>query len=291
MSMVYRTLNDFGNVINIDEITLGLILETILVMVIAYVIKRISPYIIRFKNNKHKEYIYNRNFKLIISILMLVVIFFIWSEYIKDAMVLFTLVVTVVLFSIRSFIFDFFCGVYIKFVKLIEVENRIEIDEVKGDVIKTSLLGFEVLEIDDSVDNGLSTGVIVNFPNSVIFDKPLKNYNKAFKYVWNELRVNVTLDCDLVKCKKTLYTILGSNEVIRNIPKKMERQINQIDYDYRIYYNKYDPIIYTRVVEDKIELTLRYLIHPKKARYVESVIWNKILEAYKNNEIELYKKD
>ena len=68
----------------------------------------------------------------------------------------------------------------------------------------------------------------------------------------------------------------------------MRNQINNISSDYRIYYNQYDPIIYTQVVDSHIELTVRYLIHPKKARFVNSTIWNKIIDAYKNNEIELY---
>ena len=65
-------------------------------------------------------------------------------------------------------------------------------------------------------------------------------------------------------------------------------QINNISSDYRIYYNQYAPIIYTQVVNNHIELTVRYLIHPKKARYVNSTIWNKIIEAYHNQQLKLY---
>ena len=69
----------------------------------------------------------------------------------------------------------------------------------------------------------------------------------------------------------------------------MKNQIKNIATEYRIYYNHYEPIIYTKVIDNHIELTVRYLIHPKKARYVNSVIWNKILEAYQKEEIKLFK--
>ena len=69
----------------------------------------------------------------------------------------------------------------------------------------------------------------------------------------------------------------------------MKNQIKNITNEYRIYYNKYEPIIYTKVDDSHIELTVRYLIHPKKARYVNSIIWNKLLESYQNNEFEIYK--
>ena len=67
-----------------------------------------------------------------------------------------------------------------------------------------------------------------------------------------------------------------------------KNQINYINSTNRIYYNKLDPIIYTRIVDNYIELTVRYLMHPKKARYVESEIWNKIYNSYKDNKINLY---
>ena len=69
----------------------------------------------------------------------------------------------------------------------------------------------------------------------------------------------------------------------------MKNQINNISNNYRIYYNKYDPIIYTQVIDNHIELNIRYLVHPKKARYVNSTLWNKIIEAYQSKEIDLYK--
>lgn len=70
----------------------------------------------------------------------------------------------------------------------------------------------------------------------------------------------------------------------------MKNQINEINPENRVYFNKYDPIIYTKIVNDHIELTVRYLMHPKKSRFVESVIWNKIYEAYQDNRIDLYLK-
>ena len=151
-----------------------------------------------------------------------------------------------------------------------------------------SSLNFEVLEISTKDDHGQSTGVIVTFPNSVVFSEPVRNLNKGFKYVWDELTVKVTMDSDLVKNKQELYKIVNNIEIIKNIPKKMKAQINDINTTNRVYFNKYDPTIYTKIVGDHIELTIRYLMHPKKGRYVESVIWNKILEKYKEGEFGLY---
>ena len=151
-------------------------------------------------------------------------------------------------------------------------------------------MNFEVLEISNRDEGEQSTGVIIHIPNSTIFTSPLKNYTKVFKYVWNEITVKIPLDANLNKTKSELYRIINTNEVVKQVPQKMENQINNAITDYRIFYNKLKPIIYTKVVDDHIELSVRYLVHPKKARNVESDIWNKILAAKNKNKIELYNK-
>ena len=190
--------------------------------------------------------------------------------------------------ALREIILNFFCGIYIKVKKPFQVEDRIEVKDIKGDVMNISSLNFEVLEISNKEEHGQSTGVIVTFPNSIVCSEPVRNLNKGFKYVWDELTVKVPIDCDLAKNKQELYKIVNNIEIIRNIPKKMKSQINDINTTNRVYFNKYDPTIYTKIVDDHIELTIRYLMHPKKGRFVESVIWNKILEAYKEGNIDLF---
>ena len=151
-----------------------------------------------------------------------------------------------------------------------------------------SSLNFEVLEVSNKDEHGQSTGVVITFPNSIVFSKAIKNINKGFKYIWDELTVNVKMDCDLVKNKQELYKIVNNLEVVKNIPKKMKEEVDIVNQTNRVYFNKYDPIIYTKLVDNHIELTIRYLMHPKKSRYVESVIWNKIYLSYKEGIIDLY---
>ena len=154
--------------------------------------------------------------------------------------------------------------------------------------MNVSMLSFEVLEVSTKEENGQSTGVVVTFPNSIIFTTPVKNINKGFKYVWNELVIKVKLDCDLPKNKQEIYKIVNGLETIKSIPRKMKNQIDHANTTNRVYYNKYEPIVYTKIVDDHIELTVRYLMHPKKAKYIESVIWNKIYLAYKDGKMDLY---
>ena len=278
-----KYIEKISKLFNIDEIYIGLILKTIIIIFLILVVEKIGIRIIKRTRDSKKKY------KLIIRIIILSAIIIVWGKYIKNFLTLISLVSAAFTIAIRDLIFNFFCGIYIKIVKPFIVEDRIEINGYKGDVVNINTMNFEILEVSNVDTTGQSTGIIIHLPNSIIFNYPLKNYNKAFKYIWDEITIRIPLDYDVNKAKKVLYKIVNSNEIIKKIPPKLKKQINNVSNSYRIYYNQYDPIIYTKINEDHIELQIRYLIHPKKARYVESIISSDILLAYKNGEIEIYK--
>lgn len=284
-----KYIEKISKLFNIDEIYIGLILKTIIIIFLILVVEKIGIRIIKRTRDSKKEYNYTKKYKLIIRIIILSAIIIVWGKYIKNFLTLISLVSAAFTIAIRDLIFNFFCGIYIKIVKPFVVEDRIEINGYKGDVVNINTMNFEILEVSNVYTTGQSTGIIIHLPNSIIFNYPLKNYNKAFKYIWDEITIRIPLDYDVNKAKKVLYKIVNSNEIIKKIPPKLKKQINNVSNSYRIYYNQYDPIIYTKINEDHIELQIRYLIHPKKARYVESIISSNILLAYKNGEIEIYK--
>ena len=272
----------------IDKTYISLVLSTTIVIILFSFFKRIGRKTIKKKIEGRKEYLINHAMQIILNVAEVIFLLFIWGDYIQNLMTLISVTSAAMTIALREIILNFFCGIYIKVKKPFQVEDRIEVKDIKGDVMNISSLNFEVLEISNKEEHGQSTGVIVTFPNSIVCSEPVRNLNKGFKYVWDELTVKVPIDCDLAKNKQELYKIVNNIEIIRNIPKKMKSQINDINTTNRVYFNKYDPTIYTKIVDDHIELTIRYLMHPKKGRFVESVIWNKILEAYKEGNIDLF---
>lgn len=291
MKLLDNFYNYLSQITTIDKLYINLLLPTLITIIIFMVLKKIGRKLIQTKTNGRREYLINQTYQLILNIVEILCLLLIWEQYIKNLLTLISIISAAMTIALRELIVNFFCGIYIKVKKIFKVEDRIQVDDIKGDVMSISAFNFEVLEISTKEENGQSTGVVVTFPNSVIFSKPIKNINKGFKYVWNELKIKIKLDCDLVKNKQEIYKIVNNIEIIKNIPKKMQYQINDINTTNRVYFNKYEPIIYTKIVDNHIELTLRYLMHPKKARYVESIIWNKIYLSYKSKKIDLYTKE
>ena len=235
-----------------------------------------------------KKYFRNRMLKIALNIISIILVILLWGHRISGMVTIISFLSAGIAIAVKEIIFDFFAGVYINMKKIFELEDRVEINGIKGDVVNFRSLGFEVIEVGDRVHAEQSTGRIIHIPNSFVFLYSLKNYTKAFKYIWDEITVKVPLDADIEKTKEVLYDIVNSNEILETIPKKMEDAVADVTVEYRIYYNYLDPIIYTEIVDSHVELYIRYIVHPKKSRIVEDEIYLKILEEYKKGNIKLY---
>lgn len=274
----------------IDKEYIKLTIVTILILLIAEILKWIvkNTYAHMPMSDK-KKFFRNRKFRIIITVVSIIVILLAWGEKLNGIITIVSFVSAGIAIAIREIIFNFFAGIYIRVRKPFYVEDRIEIDDIKGDVINTHALSFEMLEVGERNDGEQSTGRIVHIPNSYVFTKTLKNYTKAFKYIWDEIKIELDLDADIDATKEKIYDILFENSELQETPKKMEDAVDEAILEYRIYYNNLEPIIYTTIKDSHVELQLRYLVHPKKARNVQDEIVLKILEENKKGSIKLYK--
>src|ERR1700684_2594474 len=95
-----------------------------------------------------------------------------------------------------------FAGAFsIGFSKLYAVGDRVQIGETRGDVIDIGLLRTTLMETGDWVNRDLYNGRLVRIPNSLVFKASVFNYSQGFRFVWDEIKVvlSVTSDCQLAK--------------------------------------------------------------------------------------------
>lgn len=274
----------FTNYFHIKNIYIINIIYSLLFFLILKIFRYIFDCInLKFNKDEKNLYITTRRNKTVLRIIYFFIIFFIWKEEIRDIITFISFVSAAITLAIRDIIYNYFCGIYIKFMKPIKIEDRIQIGNIIGDVINTRSLFFEILEVNPNTNQ--STGKIIYVPNSQIFSETIKNYNTAFKYIWHELEINITIDSNIDLAKEIILNILNSNETINEIPKKMQREIKKSHAEYRIYFNKFTPIVYTSINDNKIVLSARFLMHPKKIRIVESEIYEKLISEFKKNNI------
>ena len=291
MKLYEEICSTLAKATTLEEKYIVLLLTSLVVIFIFRILKVLGKKVIQKITTGRREFVSNQAYQVTLNILEILVFIFLFDDYIKGLMTFISVISAAMTIALRDFILNFFCGIYIKFKKPFKVEDRIQIEDTKGDVMSISVFSFEILEVSTKEDNGQSTGIVIHYPNSIIVSKPVKNINKGFKYIWDEIVVKISLESDLENDKKEIYKIVNSLDTIKSIPKKMKNLITDVNTTNRIYFNKFDPIIYTKIVDDHVELNVRFLMHPKKARYIESVIWDKIYLAYKAKKINLYTGD
>ncbi|VAX15151.1 MscS Mechanosensitive ion channel [hydrothermal vent metagenome] len=158
------------------------------------------------------------------------------------------------------------------------VGDRVQIDDVTGDVIDIRLFQFSVMEIGNWVDADQSTGRIVHIPNGLIFTKWQANFTAGFEYIWNEIPVLVTFESDWKKAKQILSEVL--NKHASNLSKETQRQIREASKKFMIIYKTLTPIVYTSVKDSGVLLSMRFLCHVKQRRGIEQIIWEEILDRF-----------
>ncbi|MDX1530024.1 MAG: mechanosensitive ion channel family protein [Rhodothermales bacterium] len=156
--------------------------------------------------------------------------------------------------------------------------DRIGLLEHAGDVIDQRLFQFTLLEIGTPTGAAQSTGRIIHVPNGKVFTEPVINYTRGFQYIWNEIAVVVTFESDWRAAKEILLGI--AHECAEHLSEDAERKVRQAAQEYMIFYSKLTPTVYTSVVDVGVQLTIRYLVEPRRRRGTEETIWEAILDAF-----------
>ncbi len=160
----------------------------------------------------------------------------------------------------------------------LEAGDRIQLGEHSGDVIDINFFNFTVMEIGNWVDADQNTGRIIHIPNGKIFIETLANYGKGFEYIFNEIPVLITFESKWQIAKKILEKI--AKDFGEHPTRAAERKIKKASQKFLIQDQKLDPVVYTKVAESGVLLTIRYLCTPQFRRETEQEIWEEILKEF-----------
>jgi small-conductance mechanosensitive channel len=160
----------------------------------------------------------------------------------------------------------------------IEMGDRIQVGDHKGDVIDIRVFQFSILEVGNWVDADQSTGRIINIPNGKVFTETLVNYTTGFEYIWNEMPVLLTFESDWEKTKKILDKI--AKKRASDMSEDINQKIRQAQKKFMIQYSTVAPSVYTSVKDSGVLLTIRYMTSARSRRETEQTIWEDILREF-----------
>jgi small-conductance mechanosensitive channel len=156
------------------------------------------------------------------------------------------------------------------------VGDRIQIGPHAGDVVDIRVFQFTLLEIGNWVDGDQSTGRVIHIPNGWTFKNSVANYDRGFRYIWNEIEVVVTFESNWRRAKDVLTRTVTDHA--EHLTADATAQIKEAAEHYHIKFSKLTPVVWTTVVDNGVRLTMRYLCKPRDRRRSEGEIWEAVLD-------------
>lgn len=230
----------------------------------------------KYKYNKRKGI--NGVF-IILDLLGLMIIWYDRSNYIVTFIGVFSAGLAI---AMKDIIINIVAGMYIIGARIFQIGERIEINGQIGDVIDLGFFQFTLLEVGNKTGGEQSTGRIVQVPNMQILYSPIKNYEKGFKYIWHEMKIQLEQQSDWERARDIINTLL--EESTYEIVEEARIQIEELGKKYLIYYNYLTPIVYVNFENGKIILIARFLCEPRKIRTFENSIWERLLIQLKDEQ-------
>lgn len=202
----------------------------------------------------------------------------IWVSGLQSIATFLALIAAALAIALQSPITDMAGWIFLIWQRPFEVGDRIEVGQYKGDVIDIRLFQFSLLEIGNWIDADQNTGRIMHLPNKIIFNEVLANYSQEFQYIWNEIPVLITFESDWEKAKSVLEAIAHNSTPV--LDADAEQQFKKAARHYMITHISLTPMVYTKVEDSGVLLTIRYVCAYNNRRASAQKIWEAILRAF-----------
>lgn len=268
----------------------GLTYQITASLVVIFVLWLIRAIAIRIVNRRVQDskiqYKWRKNLTYVTAFLGLLIVGRIWFEGLQSVATFLGLLSAGLAIALKDLVSDLAGWIFIIWRKPFDVGDRIQIGEVKGDVIDVRIFKFTVLEIGNWVHADQSTGRVVHVPNHHVFTNPLANYTSDFEFIWNEIQILLTFESNWRKAKGILQEIAERH--LKDFIEHAEGQVKRATKSYLIHYRYLTPIVYTDVRDSGVNLTIRHLTDPRQRRGVSQKIWEDVLDSFaEHDDIEL----
>ena len=256
----------------------GQIAVTCVVILILLIVRRVVLGVVWGQTHDAKtRYRWQKATTYVVYLVGIVLLGRVWFGGFHDVAQFFALFAAGLAIALKDILVNIAGWLFMVWRRPFAVGDRIQIGTYAGDVIDVRVFHFTLNEIGNWVNADQSTGRVIHIPNGRVLTDVIANYTEGFEYIWNEIPVMVTMESDWERAKELLLEIVQRDSA--DIVKAAEESVKHSTKKFMILYTALTPTVYTRVGEDGIILTMRYLCEPRKRRVTEQTIWEDVLRA------------
>ncbi len=254
-----------------------------LVIILFYILTRLIFKLIE-KWIKTPEALYSVRKRLVYFMTLIGALFVagIWMEFISSLSTFLGIIGAGVALALKDPLTSIAGWLFLTVSRPYQLGDRIQIDTLKGDVVDISVLSTTVLEVEGWVGGEQSTGRLASIPHNWLFTKNIFNYSNGFRYIWTEVKANITYESDWREAVRLVEEIL--DKIAGEIPELAAKEMRTAREKYLIKLGTLTPIVYTKIIDFGVELTARFLVPVRSRRTTESRVAKDILDAFNNSD-------
>ncbi len=169
----------------------------------------------------------------------------------------------------------------IGFSRLYTIGDRVQIGDIRGDVIDIGLLRTTLLETGNWVSKDMYNGRVVRIPNSTVLKGTVFNYSQGFRFVWDEIKTVFTTTSDCQLAREMLLRV--AKESIGEYLVEAEASWRAISENFRSENPPLEPTVALAVNAASLEFTVDYVVDYTKRTAMKDRLFTKIVQEVANS--------
>lgn len=229
-------------------------------------------------DEQERQYKASKWLSRMLWLLGLIAIITLWSPDASQLITVLTIIGAGLAVALRDVLLSFVGWVHLQLHPPYRPGDRIEVNQIRGDVVDIGLTQTTMLEIGEWVEANQSTGRLLHIPNGWIYQHGVKNDTEGFEYLWFEQFVIVTFDSNWERAREIILEIAETE--VPNCEKDARKQLREMTSEYLVQMNVLSPYVYVSLADSGVKLTLRHLTAARGRRTVRHELITKILRRF-----------
>lgn len=230
-----------------------------------------------------RRYYLNKVLSLLTALATIVGLAFVFADQFQNLLTLLGLSVAGIAIALQELVASMAAWFFIKGARGYRNGDWIAIGEQHGEVVDITFTHTTLQQCaplaDTTTISGSLTGGLVVMMNNQVFKQPLVNYTRGFPYVWCAMVYTVTYESDWEIARDLLQDIALADPEIKQTAALAFAQIQKMSAVLSIQADPTDPVVRTWASANGIDLTLRFLVHPRRRPTLQDKINTQILRA------------
>ncbi len=222
----------------------------------------------RLVREPERRYTVNKALSLATTLIVVFGMMFIFADQFSSLLTLFGFAVAGLAIALQEIVASLAAWFFIRGSRGYVTRDWVQIGTEFGEVVdisflRTTIQQFQPLNTDGKPAGANPTGGLIVLMNNAVFKHTLVNYTRGYPYVWCSLTYNLTFESNWERAREILHEAMLDEREIVETARRAKKNIAEMASSFHIQVPSTEPVVRTWVSGVGVELTLRFLAHPR----------------------------